>query len=386
MQMLLMISQLSKQLRAWSRYISKMNILTHITCPSSICRTINAGWKLVAFCLLPLLLCFYEAQNNSHKSAPVAVALFFAVIVSLFGVLYFCQDNLLFYADTPENSRLFVQTPPDWVPYEIVDILTEDVVKLHAFLLKSSDWQNSPTVVYFHGNAGNIGHRLPNAMEMVAKLGVNVLLVDYRGYGKSTGTPCERGLYMDGVAAVEFALSYPGLDHSRICVFGRSLGGAVAVELAATPSLADRLYMLIVENTFTHIADVAEIMFHIPGFNYIPKLFYKNKFASMSKVGGVKTPSLFISGQADQLVPPHMMSSLFQRCSAPKKRLLKVRGGTHNETWMTQGYYEMLAKFFAEVSSGVADGLAANNGFYERDPTATTTNSATFKPSDLPIV
>ncbi|XP_063725709.1 protein ABHD13-like [Symsagittifera roscoffensis] len=389
-------------------------------------------WKGSAYSILPLLLAFNQFHN---------FWIFLLVVISLLGVIYFAQDILLYHCDNPPNSRLYVQSLSLQTPkhaiggVDNIQMLTEDSVVLHGYLLKAVNYeqQNYPTIVYLHGNAGNIGHRLPNATEMVAKLKCNVLLVEYRGYGKSTGSPSEYGLYLDAKAAINFIRTHTELGGSQIVLFGRSLGGAVAIHSATSQSLlnldkiskikssaaswewfqrliahtelggsqivlfgrslggavaihsatsqsllnldktsksngcsasgdtnslrgenlgsADGLpvAMLIVENTFTHIADVAEVMFQIPGFTFIPRLFYKNKYASVDKMGRVEVPSLFISGQADQLVPPHMMANLFTKCAATKKRLLKVRGGTHNETWMTSGYYDSIRKFMDEV-------------------------------------
>lgn len=382
--MRVMYSQCMKHIRLFTRrccgpsgYLTIKMTGASSMCPSGflnlLARYSMSAWKMLAYSILPLLLVFYEFYG---------AYLFFFIIVSLAGVIYFAQDILLYNNDTPANSRLFVQglesvskVPPGGL--QSVTFVTEDLVVLHGYLLKA---ENSivakiPTIVYFHGNAGNIGHRIPNAVEMVTKLECNVLLVEYRGFGKSTGTPSESGLYLDAKAAISFVRENTDLNPNKIILFGRSLGGAVAIHSASMKGLSDEdkgsfdnipspatgvdamtfrahpsgVVMLIVENTFTHIADVAEVMFQIPGFNYIPRMFYKNKFASCEKIGYVQMPSLFISGQADQLVPPHMMASLFSKCSASKKRLLKVRGGTHNETWMTSGYYESVKKFIDEV-------------------------------------
>jgi len=113
--------------------------------------------------------------------------------------------------------------------YEDVYIKCKDDVKLHAWLIKASiNPQNSRTLLFFHGNAGNIGARLPNIEILVKRLNCNVLIIDYRGYGNSEGIPSEDGLRLDGEATLEHALSRNDLDKERIYLFGRSLGGSVA--------------------------------------------------------------------------------------------------------------------------------------------------------------
>ena len=110
--------------------------------------------------------------------------------------------------------------------------------------------------VYFHGNAGNIGHRLENAKVLYKTLKCNILLVEYRGYGMSDGIPSEEGFYQDAQAAYDFVDSREDLDSSKIVIFGRSLGGAVAIDLASRCDYRDRLLALVVENTFTSIPDL----------------------------------------------------------------------------------------------------------------------------------
>ena len=109
-----------------------------------------------------------------------------------------------------------------------------DGTQLHLFLVKQPGEQSKkvPTVLYFHGNAGNIGHRLLNVQGLYTSIGCNVALVEYRGYGRSEGSPSEEGLYMDAQAALDFLLTRQDIATDKIVVFGRSLGGAVAIDLA----------------------------------------------------------------------------------------------------------------------------------------------------------
>lgn len=122
-------------------------------------------------------------------------------------------------------------------------------------------------------------------------------------------------------------------------------GGAVAIDLASKPDYASKIWCLIVENTFTSIPDMAKVLLSWRMIQYLPLLFYKNKFLSIYKVSMLRTPTLFISGLSDTLVPPRMMSELHSRCGSACKQLLTMPSGSHNETWTLQGYYHSIAVF-----------------------------------------
>ena len=114
--------------------------------------------------------------------------------------------------------------------YENVTIFTEDCFNLHGWLIKTkSDSKSNRTILVFHGNAGNIGARLPFLDILVKQCNCNVLIVDYRGYGNSEGTPTEKGLELDANASLQFLKERKDIDHTKVYLFGRSLGGAVAV-------------------------------------------------------------------------------------------------------------------------------------------------------------
>ena len=124
------------------------------------------------------------------------VIILILLIVTIIGGLYHYQDSLLYFPEQPESSRVFVQTPSSLgLPFEHVSLTAKDNNTISAYFIKqSSEYISSvPTLVYFHGNAGNIGHRLNNAQALYKHCGFNVLLVEYRGYGKSNGSPSEKG-------------------------------------------------------------------------------------------------------------------------------------------------------------------------------------------------
>ena len=184
--------------------------------------------------------------------------------------------------------------------YEDVYIKTKDGIKLHAWLVKANtNMKLCRTLIFFHGNAGNIGSRLPNIDILVKTLNCNVLILAYRGYGHSEGKPSEEGLKLDAEATLEYALNRPDIDTSRLFVFGRSLGGAVAAQLAMNKGAF--LKGIILENTFTSISDMVDQLMPLVAIfkRFIQKIFYP----TIDRIGKISCPILFIRGMKDEIVP-----------------------------------------------------------------------------------
>ena len=141
------------------------------------------------------------------------------------GIVYHAGDKMLYYPEVPPNSRLFVAAPSSLnLPFENVYFKSIDNTKLHGYLILQPQPQLCPTILFFHGNAGNIGHRLLNAKGMFEHLQANVFLVEFRGYGFSEGTPSESGIYKDAQGAFNYLHGRQDIDRRRIVIFGRSLG------------------------------------------------------------------------------------------------------------------------------------------------------------------
>lgn len=283
--------------------------------------------------------------------------------VVLFGgyVLYLNQDKLLYMPNPPgfppvpdKNPRGF-RSPKEWkgrvskkFTFEDRMITTIDGEKIHTWLILHENSANVPTIIYFHGNAGNMGFRLRNAMDMFSECGANVLMVDYRGYGKSTGSPTEKGINLDGDAAVEHVLNHPLLQGSPIVCFGRSLGGSVAISLA--DAWSDKVQAIVIENTYTSVSDMVDWL--MPILTPFKKYLLAINWDSDVKIQRLAQPILFISGDSDELVPTSQMVKLHQL--ANKSRLpvfFSVRGGTHNDTWERAGplYYQRLRDFLVKA-------------------------------------
>lgn len=304
---------------------------------------IRRFWAFSGAALLSLFL-FYWLYGGLFAFA--------LVCFGVTGVLYQAGDKLLYHPEQPVHSRVFVPTPAIFnLPFDNLFVTAKDGTQLHLFLVKQEGEisKKVPTILYLHGNAGNIGHRLHNVKGLCSSIGCNVALLEYRGYGRSEGSPSEEGLYMDAQAALDFLHSHPDLATDRIIVFGRSLGGGVAVDLATRSQNKDSIAALMLENTFTSIPDIARVLFPFRLVQCLPVWFYKNQFRSQRKACRITQPTLFLSGLSDQLIPPRMMTDLYTTCGAPVKRLARFPTGSHNETWTCSDYYQTINYFLDEV-------------------------------------
>lgn len=286
----------------------------------------------------------------------IVAFLIVGVVGLTLGLLWAFQEKLVFYPALnglrlPEMNPRPYQNPSQMgINYEDVYIETEDKVKLHCWLMKSAfgkGWESQPTVIFFQGNAGNMGLRMDFFKQMLSHCPVNFLSVSYRGFGNSGGKISEEGISKDSEAVLYWLEKR--LPRSKIYLFGRSIGGAVAIELAARHP--DKVSGIIVENTFTSMGDMALAVF--PFLRIIGKIglsiFQRLRFDSLSKVPRVTCPILFISGRQDTLVPPRHMDTLKEAAVNSKQvEWIGVRDGTHNDTWMKLNRQEInkLCQFF----------------------------------------
>lgn len=274
------------------------------------------------------------------------------IVAGILGVLYNLQDLFVYHPQEPPESKFYIEQPSLYnLPYENITLVTSDSVNIHSYLLKQPDasFGRSPTIVFFHGNAGNIGQRLSNAHYFYNYCECNVLLVEYRGYGKSEGVASEKGFYKDAEAAINHLFTRSDIDINKIIVFGQSIGGAVVIDLAL--KFNEKLCAIMIENTFTTMPEIGRELFGgIPGVGFLPDVCFKNQYRSIDKIKFVTIPGLFISGQADTMIPPRMMKQLFDKSNSSLKRLLKLADGNHNNTWLCPGYFQFISKFIQEIN------------------------------------
>ena len=259
-----------------------------------------------------------------------------AVVVSIGGILLLtgCRVDKTFIYYT---SRGIEPTPGSvGLAYEDVYFKTADGVRLNGWFVPVP---GSPEVmIWFHGNAGNISHRVDNLRRFHNELGLSVLIFDYREYGRSEGSVSEEGTYRDAEAALAWLVSRTGLGADRILYFGRSLGAAVAVELALkSPPRA-----LILETPMTSIRDMARV--HYP---YLPVGgLIQTEYDSISKIGKIHRPLLILHGDQDEVVPFEQGRRMFEAANPPKEFYV-IPGASHNDTYLIGGkaYWETWRKF-----------------------------------------
>ena len=229
--------------------------------------------------------------------------------------------------------------------YSDVYLTASDGVRIHAWHVPG---ESDTTLLWLHGNAGNISHRVNNIAVLNSLTGLSVLIVDYRGYGLSDGSPSEGGLYLDAEAAFEYLTSEVGLDPTQdIVLFGRSLGVGVASEMATRHPTR----CVILESGFTSIIGMAKAT-RPDWLVYALMPLVGARYDTLSKMGRIMSPVMIVHGDSDEIVPFSMAEQLFQAARQPK-RLHAVRGAMHNDVYERGGvaYFEALRDFVANPAS-----------------------------------
>jgi len=280
-------------------------------------------------------------------TAVIAVLGLYLAFVAL---VFLGQSRLLYLPDAA--GRGLAATPQAiGLGYENVHLRTEDGVSLHGWLVSAPvTVRRGMTLLFFHGNAGNISHRL-DSIRIFADLGLDVFIFDYRGYGLSEGSPSEPGTYRDATAAWRWLTGERGLAPGQILLFGRSLGAAVALELATRVEPAG----VILESAFTSVPDLgAEI------YPFLPvRLLSRYRYDNLGRIASVRAPLLVVHSRGDEIIPFRQGQALFAAASEPK-RFLELQGG-HNDGFLASGvgYRRGLAEFLAGLDG---QGRPANSG------------------------
>jgi fermentation-respiration switch protein FrsA (DUF1100 family) len=260
----------------------------------------------------------------------------------LLAVLYLMQARMLYLPNVP--SRTLIMTPADaGMDFEDVSIETDDGVTLHGWLVPAP---GSRVLLFFHGNAGNISHRL-DSIRQFQTLGLSVLIIDYRGYGRSQGHPSELGLYRDAEAAWRYLTDFRGVHADDIVVFGRSVGGSVAARLA----VQRHPLALIVESSFTSIPDIAQEIYPWLPARWLARLSH----ATVDYIRDVRCPVLVVHSRDDEIVPFHHGEDIF--AAAPKPRRMLMLRGSHNDAYVRdeQTYIEGIRAFLASLPVSTGD-------------------------------
>ncbi len=249
--------------------------------------------------------------------------------------LYFGQPHLLYLPDLP--TRQLVATPQAiGLAYETVWLTTADGVRLHGWYVPAE--RPRGTLLFFHGNAGNISHRL-DSLRIFHELGLAVLIIDYRGYGQSEGRPSEAGTHEDALAAWRHLVEVRRADPARIVVFGRSLGAALGAWLAAR----EQAGALILESAFTSVPELAgDLYWWLPA-----RRLARFEYATRDYLLDVRCPVLVVHSPEDEIIPYRHGRALYE-AARPPKEFLRLRGD-HNRGFLLSGqdYIGGLDAFFS---------------------------------------
>ncbi len=265
------------------------------------------------------------------------IVIFLGAFVGLAVILTVFQSRLVYFPD-----RAIAATPDVMgLSYEVVEFETSDGVKLSGWFVLAEKPRG--VVLFCHGNAGNISHRL-ESIDVFHRLSLSVFIFDYRGYGKSEGRVSEKGTYLDAEAAWRYLLDERQVDPAEVFIFGRSLGGAVGSWLAQehTPRA------LIIESTFTSIPDIAAQL-----YPYLPvRRLARFRYSAIDYVQQVNCPVLIVHSRDDEMISFSHGRMLFEAANDPKE-LLEIRG-SHNEGFITSArlYGDGLDSFISKHAGG----------------------------------
>ncbi|WP_447977868.1 alpha/beta hydrolase [Candidatus Nitrospira bockiana] len=248
-------------------------------------------------------------------------------------------------------DQMFIYHPSPWIerdwarisglPLEDVWLTSEDGTQIHGWYVAAGE--RAPALLWCHGNAGNMINRLDN-LARLHELGLTVLLFDYRGYGRSRGTPSETGFYQDARAAYAHVTDRRSVDPARLVVFGRSLGAAVAGALVAERPAAG----LILESAFPSVAAVARNqLMGLPAHWLL-----QSRFPLIDRLKHVRVPLLMVHGDRDDIIPLRLGQQVFDAAHPPKSFYV-VEGADHNNTYLVGGaaYFSRLKRFIWAVTN-----------------------------------
>ncbi|ORZ24053.1 Alpha/Beta hydrolase protein [Absidia repens] len=275
-------------------------------------------------------------------------SLLYVALVIAFGIFwpYIFQCQLIYSSWYPPGSRTKIAKPSDFgINYTEEVLTTKDGIKLRCYVITLDDIieaKQAATILYFHAGTGNMGDRLPLVKVFNQKLGANVVMLSYRGYGFSEGKADEKGLRLDSQTLLDFVKEHDILQHTNLVAFGHALGGAVAIDLVSRNN--SDFAGLILENTFLSIPKVISNI--APWLSYLTLLWHQKWPSETSIQNIINLPVLFISGAKDELVPIAHMKKLYQLCGSRQDRCwVEFATGSHNDTCLVPGYFDAIDDF-----------------------------------------
>lgn len=284
------------------------------------------------------------------------VRIILLLIIGLAGLLMAFEDKLIYFPTRYPDGFWAVNSLParegEVVPkVEDCFFSTSDGVLLHGWYCtphlmaggSTSPVETHTVLLWFHGNAGNLSYRYEMIRAMMAAIPLRIFIIDYRGYGKSEGHPSEAGLYLDARASWDYLTSQRGIAPEQIVIFGKSLGGVPAVDLASRVNPGG----LIVQSSFTSAGDMAASL-----MPFLPRFMLHTKMDSLSKIDRVGCKKLFIHSRDDEVVPFELGQRLYEHALEPKQ-FYEVIGAPHNSTYLVGGkmYFDALRGFIESCAS-----------------------------------
>ena len=263
----------------------------------------------------------------------LVVGALLVLFVLLVAMLVLRQDRLMFFP----TRRLAASPESFGLDASELSVVTEDRARLHGWWIRGA---RRRALLYFHGNAGNAADRLGRAKELHDRFGLDVFLVDWRGYGRSEGSPSEEGLQRDGRAVYRTAIE-GGFRPDQIVFFGESLGSAVAIDLAAKWACAG----VVLETPFLSARALARV--HYP---WVPISLVRNRWDNAARIADIPVPKLFVVAEKDEVAPVAQGRRLFEAARGARE-LLVVPGAHHNDVWIVGGdaYWRAWEKFLAAL-------------------------------------
>ena len=241
-------------------------------------------------------------------------------------MIYLFQDRMVFLSNLP--GRALEASPGDiGLNYEDVSLTTSDDERLHGWYVSAANPRG--VLLFFHGNAGNISHRL-DSIKIFHELDLDILIIDYRGYGQSTGKASEKGTYLDAQAAWDYLVNTRGIPADRIIIFGRSLGGAIGAWLGVQNTPA----AVIIESSFSSGVDIARRL-----YSFLPvHLLTRLQYPVADYAGQLNCPVLVVHSRHDEIIPFSMGQAIYAAVKQEKK-FLELRGDHNSGFLISQREY-----------------------------------------------
>ncbi len=261
------------------------------------------------------------------------------IIIMIISQCSFLVNKFAFFPDSTNNIS------KENLPENVEEIFfnTSDNEKLHSFFLKSDS--SNKLLIYFHGNAGNISGRFMDLLE-INKMGINVFGISYRGYGRSSGKPNEKGIYTDGISAYHHAINKLGYSPHNILILGRSIGSSVATSVTSKYETAGLILVTPISNGKEYAK--------CHGLGFISFLA-GDSFNNLKRIEKITCPILIIHVDRDNTIPFFMGKALYDNAATDKKQLVIIPGGGHNNLSSTYGklYWKAIERFLKPLQNSI---------------------------------